>query len=93
MKLDGVYETDDATTPEKIRASGIDKEWERVWPLCDEDQRPGKSYPHRDAKYDPFKGWIYTSDLPADRDLVRDVARRIDPIECDDQRLIDWMKG
>jgi hypothetical protein len=92
MRLDGVYENDEATVPEKVRVTGTQEEWNHV-------SRPIGTQPVREMQYDPFRGWEpqpshkHEALIPPDRDLVRDIARNIDTIECDDKRLIDWMKG
>jgi hypothetical protein len=98
MKLDGGYTDDEATTPDHIRVTGTDQEWARVGPLPDVSGGTATPTPVADSKYDPFRGWTVTTghkksaDIPADRGLVRDITRKVE-VECDDERLIDWMKG
>ena len=97
MCFDGVYPSSEATSPEKVRATGSQDEWDT---LSAPVSLPTPPTPVYDRVFDPFTGWTnakkpsgkHIVDLPPDRDLINDIARHVE-VECDDQRLINWMSG
>lgn len=91
MRIDGVYDDDEATEPEHLRVSGKIREFLRAGlphpPYDNLEQRPlpGGGY-ELDTQCHAY------DDYPADRQRVREIARKVE-LEVDDERLIDWMKA
>lgn len=76
MRLDGIYTGPDVNVPDGIRATGTHEEFDRVGPL------PAHSGTWREDGQ--------SVDLPADKGVVQEIARKVE-VECQDRRLIDWM--
>lgn len=77
MRLDGIYTGPSVNEPDGIRATGTSEEFHKAGNL-----------PVRRMQ---VFGGLPVAELPADKGVVRDIARKVE-IQCSDQRLIDWMQ-
>ena len=82
MRLDGIYQGENVNTPSGIRATGTPDEFKQVTSIP--SQVPISIVPH--AQQSDEHWTIY----PAQREVVRSISRKVE-VQCDDQRLIDWM--